>query len=698
MNDALVHDDRVIYLDSKRNSPTMPNSIFSASKLLPEDQPSQLSFEPAGFNSHEHPHPAFSNPAMSTITDASDSPSSVFDPDNAAENDAQDTDPTTHDRSPEDEPQSYDLKPPPPAVSQENVEALSERLFSSDHLKAILQDPTSAARFKSFLKNYRSQDEQLLARYTESQKAAKAIDFANAVAHGMDITHNAAYLDSKFESRSKKIEEALIDEAFPSYITYRLVQLVTECLVKEITGNNAPIMREMINGLAEVYCLSDPSVPDNPLVYASEEFYRTTQYGKDYVIGRNCRFLQGPKTQQPATRRLVEAITAGQEVCETILNYRRDGSPFMNLVMVAPLYDNKGNVRYFIGCQIDVSNLIIGGRGLESFSQLLEQDRIAARFGGEQDQSSISSLRELGHFLNDDEVEVIKRRDRSYSQSDTSSRSHSQQRPSTRDERPKRRYIGIDEAQGKSLWAHPQFGSSGRLPGVYQNFLLVRPWPSLRITFTSPTMRIPGLMQSKFMDRIGGPQSTRDGILDSLAHGVGVTAKISWLTNSSGQHYQSSNGGSSASHHDSIYGSGKGGPTDGKPRWIHCTPLLGSDEKVGVWMVVMVEQEDITGQLNVLSKLNMNLNHGFESGVGSPNLGAASARYNSSKLYAEYLRREGKEGGSMGLAGGLGGGLGGGPGSKLSHKGSGSQVGRGRASDRAVERLPETAPGFKDDF
>lgn len=50
------------------------------------------------------------------------------------------------------------------------------------------------------------------------------------------------------------------------------------------------------------------------------EFFRTTQYGKDYVIGRNCRFLQGPKTSNPSVQRLVDALTQGQEICETILN------------------------------------------------------------------------------------------------------------------------------------------------------------------------------------------------------------------------------------------------------------------------------------------------------------------------------------------------------------------------------------------
>lgn len=50
------------------------------------------------------------------------------------------------------------------------------------------------------------------------------------------------------------------------------------------------------------------------------EFYRTTQYGRDYVIGRNCRFLQGPQTERQSIARISQALQQGQEICETVLN------------------------------------------------------------------------------------------------------------------------------------------------------------------------------------------------------------------------------------------------------------------------------------------------------------------------------------------------------------------------------------------
>lgn len=82
--------------------------------------------------------------------------------------------------------------------------------------------------------------------------------------------NEAAVIDTKFQSFSRRAVDELVSEALPAYITYRMVNLVTEVLVKEITGNNTPLMKELVQGLAEVYCMSDPSLPDNPIVFASE--------------------------------------------------------------------------------------------------------------------------------------------------------------------------------------------------------------------------------------------------------------------------------------------------------------------------------------------------------------------------------------------------------------------------------------------
>jgi len=187
------------------------------------------------------------------------------------------TDPTT----PGGDPTSYDLKPPPPSQPLSNIELLADRLFSVDHLKLIIKDHTLHTRFASFLSKYRPHASQALQRYLEAQKAVAAVEYANAIAEHLVPGAVAALLEDGFEDSSRMAVDELINDALPGFITHRLVQIVTDTLVKEITGQNTPIMRELVAGLAEVYCLSDPSLPDNPIVYASEGMARVRRMQKN---------------------------------------------------------------------------------------------------------------------------------------------------------------------------------------------------------------------------------------------------------------------------------------------------------------------------------------------------------------------------------------------------------------------------------
>ena len=181
--------------------------------------------------------------------------------------------------SPHEFPQSFDLAPPPPNRRLTTIDHLYERLFSEDHLYLILSDPTHFVRFTSFINKHRSQTALLLTRYLETQKAIKAIEYANAIAntiqplpqdHSTFQPCAAALLDVRFEARSKRAFETLLNEGLTSYVTRVLVDAVTDTLIKEITGNTMPIMRDLVGGLAEVFCLTDPSLKDDPIVYASE--------------------------------------------------------------------------------------------------------------------------------------------------------------------------------------------------------------------------------------------------------------------------------------------------------------------------------------------------------------------------------------------------------------------------------------------
>lgn len=146
---------------------------------------------------------------------------------------------------------------------------------------------------------------------------------------------------------------------------------------------------------------------------------------------------------------------------------RRDGSPFINLCLVAPLYDNKGNVRYFIGCQIDVTNLIEGGKGLESFQMLLDQDLRAQQQHGSQQKGSLSAIGGLGELLSTEEVDFLKQKSRNHPDSRASTPALPP--PPSLGSRQNHRFVGVDDPLEINVWPPTQFGPHGRLPGVYQN-------------------------------------------------------------------------------------------------------------------------------------------------------------------------------------------------------------------------------------
>lgn len=157
---------------------------------------------------------------------------------------------------------------------------------------------------------------------------------------------------------------------------------------------------------------------------------------------------------------------------------------------------------------------------------------------------------------------------------------------------------------GNSYLNHPTAASlsvnhNGRLSGVYEHYLLVRPYPSLRILFTSPSMRVPGILQSPLLDRIGGSTRMRDQLVEALAAGQGVTAKVKWLNSSRKKNSRPAQKRPNINHPLEAHleaGDDGDSVTDAEPagraRWLHCTPLAGANMKVGVWMIVIVDDDE----------------------------------------------------------------------------------------------------------
>lgn len=101
--------------------------------------------------------------------------------------------------------------------------------------------------------------------------------------------------------------------------------------------------------------ISNPRRPDNPLEVANPAFCALTGYQEREIVGRNCRFLAGESTEPWITDQIRAAIGSRRSVIVDILNYKRDGTPFRNGVLVTPLFDEAGELAWFLGSQVELA-------------------------------------------------------------------------------------------------------------------------------------------------------------------------------------------------------------------------------------------------------------------------------------------------------------------------------------------------------
>ena len=113
-----------------------------------------------------------------------------------------------------------------------------------------------------------------------------------------------------------------------------------------------------IRGTRMSMIITDPRQPDNPIVFANAAFQKLTGYDREEIIGRNCRFLQGPLTDPHAVVEIREAIAAERDLQIDILNYRKDGETFWNALYLSPVRNKDGQVEFFFASQLDVSDRI----------------------------------------------------------------------------------------------------------------------------------------------------------------------------------------------------------------------------------------------------------------------------------------------------------------------------------------------------
>ncbi|KAE8308737.1 PAS domain-containing protein [Aspergillus transmontanensis] len=117
--------------------------------------------------------------------------------------------------------------------------------------------------------------------------------------------------------------------------------------------------------LSCAFVLCDITQNDHPIIYVSEAFERLTGYTEQEIVGQNCRFLQGPEgvvqkgmkrtfVDDETTSRLRSTIEDRTEIQASLINYRKGGQPFMNLITMIPIRWSSQEYRFYVGFQVDL--------------------------------------------------------------------------------------------------------------------------------------------------------------------------------------------------------------------------------------------------------------------------------------------------------------------------------------------------------
>ncbi len=118
--------------------------------------------------------------------------------------------------------------------------------------------------------------------------------------------------------------------------------------------NSLAVLKRAIDSSTTGVVIADSTLPDMPLTYVNPAFEQLTGYSADFSVGKNCRFLQGPDTDQKQVDKLRAAIKTGEACKVILLNYKKDGTKFWNELSISPIEEN-GKVVGFVGIQDDIT-------------------------------------------------------------------------------------------------------------------------------------------------------------------------------------------------------------------------------------------------------------------------------------------------------------------------------------------------------
>ncbi|KAL8921270.1 MAG: hypothetical protein Q9208_005798 [Pyrenodesmia sp. 3 TL-2023] len=277
----------------------------------------------------------------------------------------------------------YNAHPSSFSIPKQNDAGIQDRgaggladFFSAEVFQIVLHNPTTAHRLHKFsqarmcgenmeflekVDRYNALLDELATVMTDihfsftANEAPKQIGIPTTLLRKINAdiktstTSTLPSMENIFSSAQDNVEQILRSAIYPRFVKYQMTNSASKALAND---------RQRYQGLGDCFCLTDPAMADNPIVYASDGFVGVTGYSRSEVVPRNCRFLQGNYTDKSATKRLKASIDAKEETVELLLNYKKNGDPFWNLLYVAPLFDGDGKLKFYIGGQINCSTTI----------------------------------------------------------------------------------------------------------------------------------------------------------------------------------------------------------------------------------------------------------------------------------------------------------------------------------------------------
>jgi non-specific serine/threonine protein kinase len=192
-----------------------------------------------------------------------------------------------------------------------------------------------------------------------------------------------------------RYDQRLKDQNYPGVEDVEKAVMKGEGIDADATRNSRARegldMATTMERIQQSFLISDPSLPDCPIVFASDGFLDFTGYGREEILGRNCRFLQGAGTDRDAVKEIRNAIKDNRECTVRLLNYTKQGKPFWNMFTLAPVRDHAGEVRFFAGVQVDVTVYTdADGRRLDSVELLRQTKAPTPRHSGDDEGKSKS--------------------------------------------------------------------------------------------------------------------------------------------------------------------------------------------------------------------------------------------------------------------------------------------------------------------